>query len=324
MKIVILGSSSHFPMKSRNHPGIFVSIGGKNILIDCGEGIQRQMRIAGISPTKLDYILITHWHGDHMLGLGGILYSLESMEYKKELNIILPRENFDDLKKILEGLRINLSFKINLIEAKEGLIIEERDFYIYGFELKHTVKNFGYIIKEKDKIKIDKKKLEEFNIKNIDLIKKLKNMEKIIIDGKEIDPNNIIYIKKGIKLSYVTDTLFFPEIINNVKDSDILIMESSFFFQPDLAQKHYHLDYIFAREIFRESNSKILLLTHISQRYEKEIDNIERQILENEENIYILHDFDEINYIKDKIILKINKKEYIYIRDNNGNLKKLR
>jgi len=311
-KIIILGTSSSMPTENRNHPGIFIKFNKKGILLDCGENIQRQLRIMKISPTNIDYILITHWHGDHVLGLPGIFQSLSSMNYNKKLNIIIPKENIENLKRIIEDFMIPINFDINIIEAREGLIVDEEDFQIYGIRTKHSITSYSYYIIEKDYIKLDKNLLNKYNIKNKELIKKLKEGKEIEIDGKTISYKDVGYIKKGIKITYITDTIFFDKLIDFAKDSTILISESTYFFQADLAKKNMHMDFLEVREIFNRSNSKILLLTHFSQRYEEEIENIRKDIEEKNENIYILDDFDEINIYKDKIELKLKKNKIIY------------
>ena len=314
-KIVILGTSSSMPTKSRNHPGIFIKFNKMGILLDCGESVQRQLRIVKISPTDIDYILITHWHGDHVLGLPGIFQSLSSMNYKKRLNIIIPKENIENLKRIIEDFIIPINFDINIIEAKDDLIVDDEDFQIYGIKTKHSTISYSYYIIEKDYIKLDKDLLKKYNIKNKELIKKLKEGKEIEIDGKIISYKDVGYIKKGTKITYITDTIFLDKLIDFAKNSTILISESTYFFQPDLAKKNMHMDFLEVREMFNRSNSKILLLTHFSQRYEEEMENIRKDIEEKNENTYILNDFDEIDIYKDKIELKLNRKKIIYKYD---------
>lgn len=318
IEIYFLGTSSTFPTKNRNHSGILLRINGKNILLDAGEGVQRQLRKIDISPTILDYILITHWHGDHMLGLPGIIFSLINSEYKKDLNIILPEENIEDLKKLFEVLKIETDFNINIIGAKEGLIVKDNDINIFGKKLKHSITCYGYSIKLDDKINIDKEKIKEYNL-SIDDIKKIKEGKEIDYNGKILSYKDVGYLKKGIKISYITDTLYFDDIIDFVRDSDILISESTYFFQPDLAKEHYHMDFLEVRDIFKRSNSKFLFLTHFSQRYDKEMNLIRKDIMDKEENkrIYIMEDFDKIiiNEKDRKIEIYNNNKKYIDILD---------
>jgi ribonuclease Z len=234
------------------------------------------------------------------------------MNYNKKLNIIIPKENIENLKRIIEDFMIPINFDINIIEAREGLIVDEEDFQIYGIKTKHSITSYSYYIIEKDYIKLDKNLLNKYNIKNKELIKKLKEGKEIEIDGKKISYKDVGYIKKGIKITYITDTIFFDKLIDFAKDSTILISESTYFFQADLAKKNMHMDFLEAREIFNRSNSKILLLTHFSQRYEEEMENIRKDIEEKNENVYILDDFDEINIYKDKIELKLKEKKIIY------------
>ena len=106
MKITFLGTSAMLPTKERNPSSIFIEYGKEGILIDCGEGTQRQMRIKGIKPTKISKLLITHFHGDHVLGIPGLMQSLGASNYTKKLEIYGPRgsKNFLKNMKKLQGI----------------------------------------------------------------------------------------------------------------------------------------------------------------------------------------------------------------------------
>lgn len=310
MYIKILGTSGTFPTTERNHISIYMNYQGIGILLDCGENTQRQMRIANISPTKINYILISHWHGDHILGLAGLLFNLANSNYQKELNIVLPEGYGKKIQEIIDVFDIPVDFRINVIESNGGKVVENEHIEIYSFPLRHTIKTLGYYIKEKDKIKLDREKIK--NIKNVKLLKKLKRGEKVIIDGKEYTYKDFGYIKKGLKISYITDTIYFEDLINFIKESDLLLLESTFFNNRELAKQHYHLDYTEALELFEKSNSRILLLLHYSQRYKNEEIIKFRQ---SEKNIYTLLDFDEITYMKNIITIKNNGLIFRYKRD---------
>lgn len=310
IRIKVLGTSGTFPTEERNHISIFLEYFDRGILFDCGEGTQKQMRISKIPVTKIDYILISHWHGDHILGLAGILFNLSNSNYNKELNIVIPKNYKKKIRELIDVYNIPIEFKLNIIEAKEGKIINEKDFEVYGFELKHTIETFGYIFKEKDKIKLEKEKIKD--IRDINIIKKLKRGEEVEINGKKYSYKDFGYIKKGLKISYVVDTLYFDKIIDNIKESDFLFMESTFFNDINSALEHYHLDYTQSKDIFEKSKSKILFLLHYSQRYKNE-DIIKYSDPKN--NIFTLFDFDEIRLTRSIIEIENMKNIYKYYRD---------
>ena len=111
MKITFLGTSSMVPTKNRNQQGVFINYGSDGILIDCGEGIQKQFKIANISLTKITKILITHWHGDHVFGLPGVLQTLNSSEYSKNLEIYGPKGIKKKINLLLKTFPFDNKFK---------------------------------------------------------------------------------------------------------------------------------------------------------------------------------------------------------------------
>ena len=116
IELIFLGTSSMVPTKERNHTSILISFKGNNILVDCGEGTQRQLKIAGISIAKINKILITHWHGDHVLGLPGLIQTLATSEEEKVLEIYGPKGTKERFKYMFKAFefdhnRIKLDIK---------------------------------------------------------------------------------------------------------------------------------------------------------------------------------------------------------------------
>ena len=130
MKITFLGTSSMIPTKTRNHSATFIQHEKEGILVDCGEGTQRQFRLASISPSKVTKLLISHWHGDHVLGIPGLLQNLKANNYKKTLEIYGPKGSKTRLKHMLEGIEMAGIIDYKLKEVTSGTICEEKDFSI--------------------------------------------------------------------------------------------------------------------------------------------------------------------------------------------------
>ncbi|RIB35136.1 MAG: ribonuclease Z [Candidatus Nanoclepta minutus] len=323
MRVYILGTSGTFPNKRRNHPSVFIEYKGVGIMFDCGEGTQRQIRSLKIKPSKIKYIFLTHWHGDHILGLPGILFSLINMGYSEKLNIFIPRGYKKNLEYILKGFGIEPNFEISIKELHDGKVLDDQEFEIYAKKVKHSIETYSLYFKQKDYIKIDEKIAKELGVfGDKKILKKIKEGKTVEINGKKISYKDIGYIKKGIKVSYITDTLFFEDLIDFVKDSDILISESYYFYDPHLAKEHYHLDFIEVKNLFDRSNSKLLLLMHFSQRYDKEIEMIREKIESENKNIYFLEDLSIIEYTRDTLKLNIGGKIVEYRRDEKtGDLK---
>ena len=155
MKITFLGTSSMIPTKDRNHSSIFLQYENEGILIDCGEGTQRQLRIASIQPSKITKLLISHWHGDHVLGIPGLLQNLKANDYKKTLEIYGPKGSKKYLKNMLSGIAAAGTIDYKVKEVSSGIICKERKFTIETLKLNHIIPCQGYSFIENKKLKIN-------------------------------------------------------------------------------------------------------------------------------------------------------------------------
>jgi ribonuclease Z len=267
MKLTFLGTSAMLPTKDRNTSAAVLKYENELILIDCGEGTQRQLRIAKISPTKITKILITHWHGDHVLGLPGLLQTLSAQEYNKELEIYGPKETKKNIKQILKLFPVNIKIKIKEIKKTQEFLNKEK-YTINSIKLDHNCNAIGYSFIEKDKINLDKKKLKKLDLKNVSLLKKLKEGKTIIYKNKKITTKNIARATKGRKISILGDTRYSKDFADLIKNSNVLICESTF--RKDLkskARQYYHLTNEDAAKIAKQGKVKQLILTHFGQRY---------------------------------------------------------
>ncbi|MEM3373773.1 MAG: ribonuclease Z [Candidatus Woesearchaeota archaeon] len=274
MEITFLGTSCMVPTKERNHQSIFLFYKGEGILIDCGEGTQRQMKIADIKFSKINKILISHWHGDHVLGLPGLLQSINASGYEGKLLIYGPKETKERFFFMTKAFSFNLNFDYEIIELKNKDVIESRDLIIETRELEHGIPCLGYSIKEKDIRKIRLNFVRKLGIPDGPLLGELQNNKEIIWEGKKIHPDEATYIVKGKKVSIILDTNFCNNALELAKDSDLLISESVY---PDelynKAEEYKHMTAKNAAYLASKSNSKKLILTHFSQRF-KTIENI--------------------------------------------------
>src|SRR3990167_410217 len=130
MQILFLGTSSMVPTKERNQNGILISYGSEGVLVDCGEGMQRQLKIAGVSLTKITKILISHWHGDHVLGLPGLIQSLSSMDYNGKLEIYGPIGTKKRMESMFEAFVFDKKIDLAVNEVKSGIFFENNEFQL--------------------------------------------------------------------------------------------------------------------------------------------------------------------------------------------------
>jgi len=290
IKLTFLGTSGALPTKQRNLSGILVNFGPESILVDCGEGIQRQLKLANISPAKITRILITHWHGDHFFGLPGLFQTLAISEYNKTLKIYGPKgtKKFISLiEKLVGKFRIKTS-----VEEISGKFIDEKGFYIEAKQMTHGIPSYAYSVVLKDKIRLNKTKLKKLNLTEGVLLKKLAEGKTITYKGKKISAKSVSYVDKGKKLTIVMDTTLNNNAIKLAKSSDLLVTESTFLKKDkDKAKKFKHLTASDAATIAKKSRSKKLVITHISQRYTKDPKVMESEAKKIFKNTVLAKDF---------------------------------
>ena len=265
---IALGTASQVPTRERNHNGYFIRWDEHGFLLDPGEGTQRQMTYAGISASQITKIFITHFHGDHCLGLAGVLQRLSLDRVPQEVEIFYPEYG----RKFVENLR-NASVYYNVARiaekpfSAEGVIFENENLTIETRRLDHSVESWGYRFREKDSVTMLPEKLQEFGVFRRS-IGKLKAEGKIEIKGKTILLEEASVFKKGQSVAFVMDTRMCDAAFKLAKDADLLICESTYLSsETEEAISHGHLTAAQAAEIAEKANADKLILTHFSQRY---------------------------------------------------------
>jgi len=255
------------PTKERNPSSIFIEYGKEGILIDCGEGTQRQMRIKGIKPTKISKLLITHFHGDHVLGIPGLMQSLGASEYQKTLEIYGPVKSSTYIKSMLKGFAFKGKIKYKVQELKNSSkFFSNDDFILYCKGLKHDIPCLAYSLIEKDKLKINIDYTKKFGLTKHPLLGKLQKGKSITYQGKKIDVKKATIKKPGKKISIILDTSPDKSIEKFVLNSDLLICDSTWS-SDTINRRGSHMTNLDAANIAKKSKSKKLILTHFSQRY---------------------------------------------------------
>lgn len=285
IKITFLGTGSMVPTKERNHIAVLVSYKDENILVDCGEGTQRQLRFADISPTKVTKILISHWHGDHVLGLPGLMYSLATCEYNKTLEIYGPKGAKEFMRNLLKGFAYRDQISYEVHEVEEGVFFESKDFALEAKNLVHTSPCLGYAFIEKDRRNIDVEYLKKnYNLSGHPVLRDLQAGKDIVWKGKTIQADKATKVTKGKKIVFVSDTAYCKSAVDIAKDADLLVCESTYLSDLEEKAKDYlHLTAEQAGDIAKKAKVKKLILTHFSQRYKdvKEIEDEAREVFKN-------------------------------------------
>ena len=303
-RFTILGTSSAIPTKERNHPAVYLQYGSEAFLFDCGEGTQRQIQIAELSFFKIDKVFITHLHGDHVLGLPGLLQTLDFHE-KRYIEIY----GTPGIKRLVE-LSTTQCFYINTedlkVEVKEieptdevNLVLETETYRVLSIGLNHTVECIGYSFEEKERFKYNRQKVKELNLK-AEHFKELEEKGFTTLNGKKIYKDELGEFKRGFKFTYITDTYYTENIFKLAEGSDYLILECTYFDEDEYAKAVKHLSFnIFRTKIYpklKELNVKDIILTHFSRRY-KELTKFEEAIKKhNMENVYLAKDFTSFTF----------------------------
>jgi len=299
MELTFLGTSSAVPSKYRNHPAIALKAFGEVMLLDCGEGTQRQLANVKISPMKIDKIFISHLHGDHILGLPGII---QSMGFRgrlpdNPLHIYGP-VGLSNLKKAMFDFGyFAIDFPIIIHEIDNGggeieIVVDSEEYIIECIKTRHNVVNLSYSIYEKKKPRFLREKAIELGVKPGPDFGKLHNGSEVEVDGRIIKPEEVLGPpRSGSKIVYSGDTTPCGEMIELAKDADILIHEATYNEEDsDKAISNGHSTSSQVAEIAKGANVSKLILTHISTRY-TDIGDLKEEALNIFKNTEVAYDF---------------------------------
>jgi len=290
----MLGTSSMVPTKERNHSAILIYHEKDSLLFDCGEGTQRQMKIAGIDINRISKIFLTHWHGDHVLGLPGLVQTMGAQNYDKTLHIYGPKGSKQHFEHLLKAFEFDIRIEIEVHDASEGVIYKSSEYNIASLEMKHPVPTIGFAIIENPKRKMDLTALKKLGIPKGHLWGKLQDGHSITYKEKKINPDDATKLVPGKKVTYITDTKLCTNAVKLAEDSDLLICEATFLSEKEeKAEDYMHLTAQQAAQIASRSNSKKLLLTHFSARY-KTTEELEEDAKAQFENTVCAYDFMKI------------------------------
>jgi ribonuclease Z len=267
--LIILGCSSQQPTRRRNHGAYLLRWNEEGLLFDPGEGTQRQFIFANVAPPCVNRIFVSHFHGDHCLGLGSMLMRLNLDKVTHPIHCYYPASG----KKYFDRLRYGTIYHetIEVIEhpvSEEGLVHDDGKFQIEAYYLKHGVDNLGWRIKEPDVRKFEKEKLDALGVKG-PLVRELTEQGKLILGGKTIILDDVSHIRQGDVFAIVIDTLPCPNAIKVAKNAKLLLCEATYLEEhKDLAKEYRHMTAKQAATIAKEAGAKQLILTHFSARYQ--------------------------------------------------------
>ncbi len=285
MKLVFLGTGGSYPTPERNVPCTALKYKGEILLFDCGEGSQRQLMMSSLSFMQVDKIFITHFHGDHFLGIPGLVQSMNMNDREEPLYIYGPEGTVSLLKDLLSKGYFGAGFPIHISELKPEARLDFEEYHISTFRVDHGVPSVGYIFKERDrKGRFDREKALDLGVPEGPLFRRIHEGETVEIDGKVIRPEQIVGPpREGKKIVYTGDTRPCLKAIEASNRADVLIHDATLdSAMSDRAMERGHSSTDLAAEVASKAEVDKLFLTHISPRYTdgKELEDEAKEIFE--------------------------------------------
>jgi ribonuclease Z len=309
-EIVFLGTSASAPSIRRGLPSAVVLHNEQRFMVDCGEGTQRQLLQSGLGFKRLDKILLTHGHLDHILGLAGLLSTLMRWETLEQFTIFGGRsalERVEDLIYRIVLREAKTAVKLHFTEVKPGQIFEDKLFELSAFAVTHRGSgNFGYLFREKSHRPFLAEQAEALGVPFGPERKHLVAGKSIVLaDGRVIQPDEVLGpLVEGTTLAIVGDAARIDNLIDPIYGVDALVIESTYLnVEAELAQAYGHLTAMQSAHLAREAGVQQLILTHVSRRYP------EREVLAEARTVFpntvVARDFDHYRIMKEKALQRV-------------------
>jgi ribonuclease Z len=271
VKLIFLGTAGSFPTSHRSLPAIAIQHAQTLCLFDCGEGLQRQIFTAGIKFRHPLKIFITHLHGDHILGLPGLLQTMSLLNLDKPVEVYGPQGILDFIVNIVKLIRFHLTFPLKIFEVNEGVAYTDPKYTVHCVWADHNIPNLAYALQETERPgRFFPQKARDLGVPEGPLWSQLQRGENITLaSGRLIAPSEVLGSPRpGRKIVYTGDTKPCPSVIRLAKNADILIHDATF---DDALQEraisHGHSTPSQAASIAKRAQVKHLILTHLSSRY---------------------------------------------------------
>ena len=268
-ELVVLGTASQAPTRERNHNGYLLRWDGDGFLFDPGEGTQRQMLRAGVSASDVTRLCITHFHGDHCLGVPGVVQRLSLDRVAHSVVAHYPLSGAEYFGRLRHASAFHET--VLLVEepvAGDGVVARALGWTLQAARLDHPVEAFGYRLEEPDGRRMLPDRLAAHGITGPD-IGRLQHEGRIEVDGRVVQVEEVSEHRPGQRFAFVMDTRLCAAVRDLARDVDLLVIESTFLdADAELAGAYGHLTAGQAARVAAEAGVRTLVLTHFSQRYE--------------------------------------------------------
>lgn len=272
-EVTILGSSSATPIFNRNPTAQVLNINEKLYLVDCAEGTQQQMLRFDVKASRIDYIFISHLHGDHYLGLVGLLSSMHLNGRKKEIKLFCPEPLKEIIDLQLKYSETKLHFPLEYVftdATQKGTILENQDIFVETIPLDHRIPCTGFLFRQKKRLrKLIKEKIEDLNIPVSEYSSLKKGNDFTAADGTVYKNETLTTAPQEPRsYAYVSDTLYVEKYLQQINSATLLYHEATFLHDMvDRANQTHHTTALQAGEVALRVKAEKLIIGHFSARY---------------------------------------------------------
>jgi ribonuclease Z len=298
-EFIALGTSSQAPTRERSHNAYLLRWDGEGYLFDPGEGAQRQLVLAGIAASSIYHICITHFHGDHCLGLAGILQRLSMDRCDHPIHLYYPDSGQVYVERLCSSSIYQAQIEVLLhpISQPSGEMLDlhiTNKYALRSYSLDHSVPTIGYRLEESAALRFLPEKMEPLGVHG-PMVGELQRKGWIEIAGRTVRIEEVTVLREGSVFAFVMDTRYCSGAIALAKDADLLVMEATYTSEhQDLADLYCHSTAADAAKTALVSGARRLALGHFSQRY----DNVDRHIKDARTifaDVIALNDLDRVN-----------------------------
>jgi ribonuclease Z len=267
-ELVVLGTASQAPTRSRNHNGYLLLWDDEGLLFDPGEGTQRQMLFAGVTASRITRICLTHFHGDHCLGLPGVLARMSLDRVSHPVHACYPAQHQEVFTRLRHAAVFRDAVDLREHPAEAGLVMRAAAFGVEARPLSHTVPAVGYRLVEAGGRRMLPDRLAAFGITGPD-IGRLQREGRLVTGDRLVTLDQVSEPRPGQRFAFIMDTRLCDAAFELADGADMVVCESTFAdTEAALAREYGHLTASQAGRIAAESRARLLVLTHFSQRYE--------------------------------------------------------